>query len=144
MSEEVVALGAWCDLRPPDGSTRTPGSVHFDVSEFAILADGRRVVLHRERGFGGVARTAGQREPLDFWLHMTRERLEADVLTVVSPEDDSDEQGHPWRWLRSLLLEHGIEASVEHLRRVPYAVELSERVEQRLGDGDPARPEATD
>src|SRR4051812_18045130 len=45
----VVGLGAICDLDP-----RTPDkarSQSFSVSEFATLEDGRRVILHEDRGF---------------------------------------------------------------------------------------------
>ncbi len=54
----VVGLGAVCDLGPPRLDQEHTHS--FDVSEFVLLDDGRRVTLHRDRGFtiGGV-RTIG-------------------------------------------------------------------------------------
>ena len=119
-----MRLGAECDLVPPERSTASPGSVSFDVQEFAELTDGRRLVLHRERGFslsGGV----------DPWAFLTAASLEADVRTTVLPDEDGPDE-HPYAWLSGLLREHGVEASAEQLRTVPYVVELSERVRQRL------------
>jgi hypothetical protein len=95
----------------------------FDVHEFAVLGDGRRITLHTERGFS----VSG---PPDAWAHLTAENLEADVRTTVLPDDGDDE--HPWEWLVSLLRAHGIDTSPEQLRTVPYAVEFSHRLTARL------------
>jgi hypothetical protein len=104
----------------------------FDVSEFADLSDGRRVTLHSERGFGGVLHVLGQSEPADQWQFLTLEGLERDVLTTVLPDDDEPGDEHPWEWLAHLLLAQGVEASPEDLRRVPYIVEFSQRLRNRL------------
>jgi len=129
MSADVVALGAWCDL---DADARTsPGDASFVVHEFAVLADGRRLTLHTERGFTTGVRTVGRAEPVDPWAHLTVEELTADVLTTVLPDDDDGEE-HPWEWLAGLLRRHGVEASVERLKAVPYTVEFGERLAERL------------
>ena len=54
----VVGLGALCKMGPPRPDQENTHS--FDVSEFLLVDDGRRVTLHRDRGFtiGGI-RTAG-------------------------------------------------------------------------------------
>ena len=119
-----MRLGAWCDLVRSALSTASPGSVSFDVHEFAVLADGRRLVLHRERGFS----LSGGSDP---WAFLTVQSVEADVRTTVLPDEDTPDE-HPYAWLAGLLRRHGVEASVEQLRAVPYVVELSERVQQRL------------
>ena len=137
MSAEVVALGAWCDLVPPEEDTATPGGASFRVYEFAMLADGRRVTLHGDRGFTSWTRTTGETRFLDPWRSLTRESVESDVRNVVLPDDDSEDE-HPYEWLRGLLLLQGIETSVEQLRSVPYTVEFSDRLERRLLDKRPS------
>lgn len=47
----VVALGAFCDLVPPEDYRGSPGGLSFSVREFAVLDDGRRLTLHAERGW---------------------------------------------------------------------------------------------
>jgi hypothetical protein len=152
---KVVGLGAWCDYvtedeyrerragaGPPseDGEqVPAPGlapvveeeiqhfrrGASFDVHEFAVLANGRRLTLHSERGFG----VSG---PIDIWTHLTAASLEADVRTTVLPDDDDTGDDHPWEWLAGLLRAHGVEVSPEQLRTVPYTVEFSRRLSQRL------------
>ncbi|MGY1839423.1 MULTISPECIES: hypothetical protein [unclassified Modestobacter] len=164
MAEQVVRLGAWCDLETEDEARRRllaaqeggdaeeaddgrtgprpgrfvpgpgrpvldPGGLDFRVEEFAVLADGRRIRLHDERGFG---LSAGA----DPWQHLTLAGLEADVRTTVLPDDAEDTgEEHPWDWLAGLLHAHGIDASPEELRTLPYDVEFSDRLRARLPTG---------
>ncbi len=141
MSAHVIALGAWCDLVPPEEDHSSPGGASFRVSEFAVLADGRRLTLHNERGFTSWLRTSGQRQLMDPWMHLSRESVEADVRSVVLPDDDFPEDEHPYEWLRELLLPHGIEMAVEQLRSLPYTVEFSDRLERRFRKGRPPEGE---
>jgi hypothetical protein len=99
-----------------------PRAISFRVEEFAVLADGRRVRLHAERGF---ALSAGD----DPWQDLTLGNLAADVRATVLP-DDAEETGeeHPWEWLADLLRAQGVEISVEELRGLPYEVEFSDRL----------------
>jgi hypothetical protein len=166
VSADVVALGAWCDLEPPEeddttpggfarasarfgwspvppGEARaTPGGAHFRVHEFAILADGRRVTIRDDLGFSSWSRRyeddSGKTEKLNPWDHMTRESVQHDVRKVVLPDDGDSADEHPYEWLRELLLRQGIETSVEQLRSVPYTVEFSDRPERRLRDKRPS------
>jgi hypothetical protein len=128
---EVVGLGARCDLVPPERDTATPGGASFDVSEFAVLDDGRRLTLHSERGWTSWVRSTDQSEPLDPWTSLTEEGIRQDVLNVVLPDED-DGEAHPWEWLRGLLHVHGLETTTEQLKAVPYTVELSDTVRARL------------
>ena len=156
----VVGLGAWCDFVTPDEYRQrlvrdgwratvgrqsgardhpapfAPGSTEeveelvedfkqglsFVVHEFAELADGRRLTLHEERGFGTS----------DQWRYLTLEALEADVRTTVLPDNDDTQDEHPWEWLAELLRVHGIEATAEELRLLPYDVVFSERLRARV------------
>ncbi len=94
----------------------------FVVHEFAELADGRRLTLHEERGFTTSAP----------WRYLTLEHLERDVRTTVLPDEDDTQDEHPWEWLAGLLHVHGVEATAEELRLLPYHVVFSERLRARV------------
>ena len=129
VDDTVVALGAWCDLVPAHRATTSPGSVTFDVGEFARLADGRSIVLHAgERGFAVSGPGTGAGPPLG---GLTEGSIRSDVLTTVLPDEDDGEQ-HPWEWLAGLLRTHGVAATADDLRTLPYTVELSDRVQRLL------------
>jgi hypothetical protein len=129
---EPEAVDSAADPRPgrfvpiPGVPVLSPGGISFRVEEFAVLADGRRIRLHAERGF---TLSAG----VDPWRFLTLESLEADVLTTVLP-DDAEETGedHPWEWLCELLRVHGIVASAAQLRVLPYDVEFSDRLRAQV------------
>ncbi len=106
----------------------------FRVHEFADLADGRRLTLHQERGFSMVAHVTGQSAPVDPWHSLTLEVLERDVRTTVLPDGDDPQDDHPWEWLAGLLRAHGVEASPEELRLLPYDVVFSQRLQARMAD----------
>jgi hypothetical protein len=106
-----------------------PGGIDFRVEEFAVLADGRRIRLHAERGFG---LSAG----VDPWQFQTLKSLEADVCATVLPDDAEDTgEDHPWEWLSELLRAQGIETSPEELRVLPYDIEFSDRLRARVYAG---------
>lgn len=139
VNNDVVALGAWCDFVPEEKSRASPGSVSFDVAEFALLADGHRVTLHSgERGFS----ISGPRRPTtgDPLAGMTAEDIEEGVRTTVLPDGDDPEGEHPYDWLARLLRRQGVVVAAESLRSVPYRVEFSERLRQLLGR--PTDPQA--
>jgi hypothetical protein len=104
----------------------------FVVHEFADLADGRRLTLHEERGFTSWALASSGPAPSDQWRGLTLEHLEANVLTTVLPDDDDTQDEHPWERLAELLHVHGIEATAEELRLLPYDVVFSERLRARV------------
>jgi hypothetical protein len=128
----VVRLGAWCDLVSDDPTARRR---EFSVGEFAVLADGRRIELHADRGWADQSFVAGGPAPIDMdvWQCATREDLEQQVLDVVLPDDaEVTNEDHPWEWLSRLLHDHGVEASPEDLRMLPYIVELSAQIQARI------------
>ena len=129
MSDEVVGLGAWCDLVPEPRAGAGPGSVSFDVAEFALLAGGRRLTLrHGELGFSVSGARPGAGTPLG---DLTAQSIEADVLTTVLPDDDDGEQ-HPWEWLARLLGRQGVVVQPDDLRSLPYTVEYGDRLRRLL------------
>ena len=118
----VVELGAACGLR--ESSSRTSdGTVHYWVCEFAVLADGRRIVLHEERGFS-IGPTIGPGEQ-----HLGRDEIIRTVLNVVLPDDEQPEEAHPFDWLASLAAKRGLHVTADELRSLPYEVALSAEVE---------------
>jgi hypothetical protein len=160
----VIGLGAWCDyvtedeyrtklgrstLRPEHAAEELEhfrDSVSFKVSEFADLADGRRVWLHREeRGFRTAARTyfsgadgtSGETRPArvertETWPTLALEGIEHSVRNTVLPDDDDTEDEHPWEWLAGLARAQGVDVTPDELRAVPYAVEFSDRLRERV------------
>ena len=162
----VIGLGAWCDYvtedeyrdrllslppapvpswnGPPQPGRWSPlnrdvakealenfrRKLTFRVQEFADLDDGRRITLHDERGYS----TSGPEDP---WQFQTSESIEADVRTTVLPDDDDGEE-HPWEWLVELLRAQGVDASVEELKQVPYRVEFSQRLHDKLHSRAPS------
>lgn len=103
----------------------------------AVLADGRRVVLLDDRGWGGTVAvdSAGR------WASETVEEMERTARVVVGPDEPPEgrsqadmEMGH-WQALSRTLRQHGVDADVELLKTLPHDVELSDRVHARLGHG---------
>lgn len=118
----IVGLGATCDLGP---SGTDPADHSFTVSEFVVLEDGRRVVLHEDRGFTVGARSTGERPPGDVRSHLTLDDLAANALLVVLPDDEGDTEPHPWSWLADLARSRGLDVTAEELRGLPYDVDFT-------------------
>ena len=90
-SLHVVGVGAICDLRTPgsdDGHSQS-----FSVSEFVLLENGQRVILHKDRGFTIGSGAGALRD------YETPESITQDVLNVVLPDDDECGDDHQWSWL---------------------------------------------
>ena len=118
----VVGLGAVCDFGPERYDDQH--SQHFSVSEFVTLEDGRRVILHADRGFTIGWRSSGRSGS----AHETRESITRDVLTTVLPDDDECGEDHPWSWLADLARARGLNVTAEDLRGLPYDVILNDNV----------------
>jgi len=126
----VVGLGAICDLgaeRPDDTRDQS-----FSVSEFVTLEDGRRVILHEDRGFTTGLRSTGRSDPGDLCEHMTLESLTGDVLNTVLPDDDKPAEDHPWTWLADLARARGLNVTADDLRSLPYEVTFTDKVRRWL------------
>ena len=124
-----MGLGAICDLRPQrfgEGSDR-----NFSVSEFVMLEDGRRVILHQARGFTIGRRSAGESGAIR--ERVTPEELTRNVLTTVLPDDDECAEDHPWSWLAGLARARGLDVTADDLRGLPYEVILTDEVRRWLG-----------
>jgi hypothetical protein len=123
----VVGLGAICGLRTPDFDD-DGRSQSFWVSEFARLANDRRVILHEARGFtvGGGSSSGTVQDDL------TPDSITRDVLNVVLPDPD-DGEDHPWSWLAQLARFRGLDVTAEELRDLPYEVILTDSLTRWLG-----------
>ncbi|MDG4764743.1 hypothetical protein O7632_11600 [Solwaraspora sp. WMMD406] len=129
----VVGVGAICDLRPQRADAAdTQG---FSVGEFVMLDDGRRVLLHQDRGFTLGRRSAGDTpadaDPVD----EARESVTRSVLTVVLSDDEEFAEEHPWSWLADLARSRGLDVSADDLRALPYEVILTDEVTRWLAHG---------
>ena len=123
----VVGVGALCDLRPQ--LVADARSQSFSVSEFVTLEDGRRVILHRDRGFTiGLGSSSERYE--DLRAHETRDSITRNVLNVVLPDDDESAavEDHPWSWLAELARARGLKVTAEDLRGLTYEVILTDNV----------------
>jgi hypothetical protein len=129
-----VDLSPICDLLPPrDGD---PWAQDFSVHEFATLADGRRVILHKERGFSLRLRsTGGMLCADDGTLPDTRDDITQQVLNVVLPDDDEPAEEHPWSWLAELARARGLDVTADDLRGLPYEVVLTDALTRQLAPG---------
>jgi len=130
----VVGLGARCDLDPQ--RCEEAGSQSFAVSEFVTLEDGRRVLLHEERGFALGLRTTGEEDPGELRDYLTADGVIRDVLNVVLPDDDESAEQHPWSWLAELARARGLHVTAEDLRTLRYEVILTDRVKEWLAPAD--------
>jgi hypothetical protein len=101
----------------------------IDVHEFAVLDDGRRLMLHQERGFSTSA------------TDMTADHAERSVLTTVLPDGtEVSGEDHPWEWLASLIRSHGVAVTPEQLKAVPYVIEFGPRLSALIDpEGRPGR-----
>jgi len=125
----VVGLGALCDRWPrPTGDA---GSQSFLVSEFVTLDDGRRVILHEDRGFT-ISRIMGAQGRHAGPLGETRDSMIQDVLNVVLPDGEQPADDHPWSWLADLARARGLQVTANELRVLSYEVVLTDAVARWL------------
>ncbi|MEM9562832.1 MAG: hypothetical protein AAGA93_09460 [Actinomycetota bacterium] len=115
----VIGVGAVCDLASDVADNAT--STSFVVNEFLLTGQGDRIRLHNERGFT-LSGVAGGDDPLPTTTFIQQ------VLNVVLPDDEDDEEDHPWSWLAELAEERGIVVGESELAALRYEVLLSDRV----------------
>jgi hypothetical protein len=118
----------------------------------AVLADGRRVVLLADRGWGssepfvawgGEPSEEDLRlvEPLDSWAYETEWEMKQTARVVVGPDEPFEGRTHAdmeadhWEALTRVLREQGVEVEPAELEALPHDVELSDRVLARICRG---------
>jgi hypothetical protein len=122
----VVGVGVICDLGPERFDQAHTQS--FSVSEFVTLEDGRRVILHEDRGFTIGWPSSDESRLGDLRSGETMDSIRRNVLNVVLPDDDESAEEHPWSWLAELAQARGLEVTAEDLRGLRYEVILTETV----------------
>lgn len=126
----VVGIGAICDLGPP--RPNDPYTQGFVVSEFVTLEGGRRVLLHKERGFTIGLRSTRESSPVDLRYYETPDSIAQDVLAAVLPDGEDPDEDHPWTWLADLARARGLNVAEEDLRDLTYEVILTDNVTRWL------------
>ena len=129
----VVGIGAICDLRPERSDEARSQS--FSVAEFVTLHDGRRVILHEDRGFTIGWRSSGPSGSDGGESRETVESITRNVLNVVLPDDDECADDHPWSWLAGLARARGVDVTGDDLRGLPYEVVVTDNVARWLASG---------
>jgi hypothetical protein len=112
--------------------------VYVDVvfSEFADLANGRRIVCSDGLGFTSRGNSVvlgddGIARP-DPWSLTDLEDIAETVTELLTDERETGVAR--WGRLRSACIQHGIDASFDELATAPFAVEFSQRLRERLND----------
>lgn len=123
-----------------DGHEADPSEMSVSARHEAELADGGRVVLLDDRGWGLSRRSApGADEGHDIWAAQTVDDIRATARVVVGPDEpfggrsSKDMADEHWTHLQQTLRRHGIAVDAARLRRLPHDIVLSERVLARLG-----------
>ncbi|MCY3911613.1 MAG: hypothetical protein OXF99_08855 [bacterium] len=130
-----------------DADGPKPMTLHFSLTEFADLSDGRRVNIRDDRGFSGSLhafnwdpdtgevkdaswRPGSRLESLvsDPWRFETLESLTRSVVAALEPDDDQE-----WyEWVVVRLGSLGIEVDPASVEAAPYRVEFCSRVLEEL------------
>jgi hypothetical protein len=126
----VVGIGAICDVIPQ--RLDQARSKSFSVSEFVMLEDGRRVILHEDRGFTIGWKSSGNSRSDEIQWHETLESITRNVLNTVLPDDDRCAESHPWSWLADLARARGLNVTAQDLRGLAYEVILTDKVTDGL------------
>lgn len=117
------------------GPTDEAREIAFTAVQWAVLDDGRRLVLLADRGWS----VSG---PPDIWQYTSAEEIEADARTVVGPDEPfgnrtaADMAGDHWAALAGVLRRQGIAVDPDELRRLPQKVQFSDRLQARLDETD--------
>lgn len=124
----VTRLVTYADVshHPPQ-----PGQVSIAARHELELADGRRVLLLNDRGFGSSGR----------WAEQSVKNIEEDARTVVGPDEPPEGRSHEdaarshWTYLQRIAQQQGVAIDADELRQLPHDVVLSDRLLARIGAG---------
>lgn len=125
----MAALRRLVTFADVDDDAVTSGQVSVSARHEAELADGTRVLLLDDRGWGSSAS----------WVDISADEIRETTRMVVGPDEPSDDHSHEdmaaghWAALRDILRRHGIVVDATELRRLPHDILLSERLRAHLG-----------
>lgn len=118
-----------------DGGVNTGPRMSVRALHALELADGRRVVLLDDRGWGGSSSSPST----DLWASTSLDDVERTARTVLGPDEPLDGDtlddaavGH-WAHLARQAEEAGVSVSAKALAALPHDVEVSDAVRARAG-----------
>lgn len=127
---QVIRLDIFVDTADAEDQ---PRQMSVSARLEAALADGRRVVLLDDRGWGGRRNDGG-----DPWEYQTVEDVKRVARDVVGPDEpyeghsQADMEVAHWSALAETLRREGVEVSGADLAAVPHEVQVSHRVMTRI------------
>lgn len=122
----VTRLVTFADV---DSDVAGTGRVSVSARHEAELADGNRVLLLNDRGWGSSA----------VWAATSVEDIQETTRMVVGPDEPFDGRSHEdmaadhWTTLQQILHRQGVVIDVADLRRLPHDIVLSRRLLVRVG-----------
>ena len=125
----VIRLVTYADVyhHPPQ-----PGDVSISARHELELADGRRVLLLNDRGWGSSGT----------WAEQSVSVIEGNARTVVGPDEppkgrsQEEEAALHWAYLQSIAQRQGVAVDADELRQLPHDVVLSRQLLETIGAGD--------
>jgi hypothetical protein len=109
-----------------------PAEVSITARHELELADGRRVLLLNDRGWG----SSGS------WAEQTLTDIHENARTVVGPDEPPNGRSHEeeatlhWSYLQGIAQKQGVAVDADVLRQLPHDVILSRELLARIGAGD--------
>ncbi|WP_037065544.1 hypothetical protein [Pseudonocardia acaciae] len=131
----MVAVTRLVTFADVDDQHAGPGQLSVSLRHEAELADGRRVPLLHDRGWG-ESYAHGSRP--DSWAEKSVADIERTARVVVGPDEPSEgfsrddmDAGH-WTHLAETLRNQGVVIDPRELRRLPHDVVLSQWLRARI------------
>lgn len=109
-----------------------PGEVSITARHELELADGRRVLLLNDRGWG----SSGS------WAVQSLKGIQETARVVVGPDEPPKGRSHEeeatlhWTYLQGIAQKQGVAVDADVLRQLPHDVVLSGQLLARIGAGD--------
>lgn len=144
----VARLLTLVDINDRDDEGPDAHRMSMTARHEAVLPDGRRVML-LDRGWSEWLAVVWRGEPSEqerelveqggVWASATVEDIKQTARDVVGPDEafegrtQADMEASHWDALSRILQEHGVRIERAELRRLPHDVELSDRVQARIG-----------
>jgi hypothetical protein len=108
-----------------------PGQVSVSARHELELADGTRLLLLDDRGWGSNGN----------WANLTVKSIQENARMVVGPDEPpegrskEEEANLHWASLQRIVERQGVAVDADELRQLPHDVVVSERLLARIGAG---------